>query len=81
MTPATCCQAVAAPALAKRLLGLRAELQRTGQSRAFLEVFSGSSGLSRAVKSEGEAALSIDVLFGEHHDVLEPDVLRLFVSG
>ena len=40
----------------------------------FLELFSGSGGLSRALRARGFAVVSVDIMNGEHCDLLKPQV-------
>ena len=50
-------------------------------SKVSLHVSVGHGGLSKALEREGLPTISIDILQGEHFDVLHPEVMRVMQSG
>ena len=53
---------------------------RNSRTRIVLELFSGSERMSKKLRDLGWGVLSIDILNGEHHNILRPDIFRLLLS-
>lgn len=59
--------------------GLRSAALRKSRfkdKRVFLEAFAGKSGLAKAAQRRGYAAMSLDIVHGEHHDLRRDTVLN-----
>ena len=48
-----------------------------GNDKVILEIFSGAGGIGKKLRHKGYGVISIDILHGDHHDVLRNDVFNL----
>ena len=50
---------------------------RNSRTRIILELFSGAGGLSSKLRAKGWGVLALDIKFGEHHNILRPEIFRV----